>query len=107
MLRGARLRRAARSVGCLRAVLGNGSCGGVRLPQTEAPPTIARRVIHYGPESHCRGSGSLCCGVRVGRRNGRSRCRVRTPPRKTRAGFEGISIHLLCVSLRMMQGDER
>jgi hypothetical protein len=63
MLRGARVRHAARCVGGLRAVFGHRSGSGLRLPQAEAPPTVARRSILFGPEPHCRGSGFLRCGV--------------------------------------------
>ena len=32
---------------------------GLRLAKAKAPSTVARCVIHFGPESHCQGSGSL------------------------------------------------
>ena len=57
MLRGSRLRRAARCVGGLRALLWQWAGCGIPLPQTKAPSTVARLVILFGPESYCQGSG--------------------------------------------------
>jgi hypothetical protein len=50
-------------VGGLRAMLGHGEGCGLRLPQAEAPSSVARRVIHFGPESHCRDSGPSAASV--------------------------------------------
>ena len=61
-------------VGSLQAVLGNGAGGGLRLPQAKVPSEVALRVILFWPQSHCRGSGSLRCGVGVGSGEKRSRC---------------------------------
>jgi hypothetical protein len=72
----------------LRAVLWQWAGCGLPRPQAKAPPTLARRVILFGPESWPWGSGY--CALRVGgvgRRNGRLHCWVRTPPRKIRCRF--------------------
>src|SRR5215212_7869236 len=37
-------------------------------PQAQVPSRVARFVLLFGPESHCRGSGSLLLGV--GHKNG-------------------------------------
>ena len=87
MLRGARVRCAAWRVGGLRAVFGHLSRGGLRLPHTKAPFTLARLVIPFGPEPCQWGSGSFALRVGVGRRNGRLHCWVGTPTRKIRAWF--------------------
>jgi hypothetical protein len=89
MLRGARLRHGAWRVGGLRAVLGQWAGGSLPLPQAKAPSTVARLVIHVGPESYCQGSGSFALRGGVGRRNGRLHCWVCTPPRKIRAQLHG------------------
>jgi hypothetical protein len=59
MLRGTCLRYAAWCLGGMRAVLWHGSGGGLPLPQDKAPSTLARGVIHFGPESRQWDSGSL------------------------------------------------
>ena len=89
MLRGACVRHAAWWLGGLRAVLWQWAGGGLRLPQARTPPTVARRVIHFGPESRCQGSGSVVLRGGVGRRNGQLHCWMGTPPRKIRARFQG------------------
>jgi hypothetical protein len=71
MLRGTCVRHAASWVGGLREMLGNCADSGLRLPQAKAPLTLARRVIHFGPEPYRQGSGSFALRVGgVGRRNG-------------------------------------
>jgi hypothetical protein len=46
-------------MGGLRAVLWQWARGGLPLPQAKSPLTVARRMIHFGPEPWQRGSGSL------------------------------------------------
>jgi hypothetical protein len=84
MLGGTCLRRCAWFVGGMRAVLGQWAGGSLPLPQAKAPSTVARLVIHVGPESYCQGSGSFALRGGVGCRNGRLHCWVCTPPRKNR-----------------------
>src|SRR5215217_9062343 len=59
MLGGTCLRRCAWFVGGMRAVLGQWAGGSLPLPQAKAPSTVARLVIHVGPESYCQGSGTF------------------------------------------------
>jgi hypothetical protein len=50
-------------MGGLRAVLGHSEGCGLRLPQAKASPTLARRVIHSGPEAPIGGAPVLLCGA--------------------------------------------
>src|SRR5215208_7233572 len=59
-----------------------------RLFRTRAPLTVARCVIHFGPESQLRGFRFLALRVGVGRRNRRLHWWVGTPPRKFRRQFQ-------------------
>jgi hypothetical protein len=56
-------------VGGLRAVLGHWAGGSLPLPYAKEPSTVARGVIHSGPEPWQWGSGSFMLGVGVGRGN--------------------------------------
>jgi hypothetical protein len=60
MLRGARVRHGAWCVGGLRAVLWQWASGGLPLPQAKAPSTVARLVIHFGPEPPLAGLRFIC-----------------------------------------------
>jgi hypothetical protein len=68
----------------MRAVLGHDSGSSLRLPQTKSPSTVARRVIHFEPESHWQGSGSVVLGVGVGHGNWLLHCWACTPPGEIR-----------------------
>ena len=46
-------------VGGMRAVLWQWTGGGLPLPQAKAPPTVARDMTLFGPESYCQGSGNF------------------------------------------------
>src|SRR5215204_127122 len=72
----------------MRAVLGQWAGGGLPLPQDKAPPTVTRRVIHFGPEPCQWGSGFSYCRVGVGRRILEREWLRRTPPRKIHAQFQ-------------------
>src|SRR5215212_1053693 len=73
----------------MRAVLWHWAGGGLPLPQAKAPPTLARLVILFEPESWQWGSGSYALRGGGGRRNGLLHCWVRTPPGKIRSQFRG------------------
>src|SRR5215217_1650923 len=89
MLGGTCVRRAAWWLGGMRAVLWHWAGGGLPLPQAKAPPTLARLVILFEPESWQWGSGSFALRGGGGRRNGLLHCWVRTPPGKIRSQFRG------------------
>src|SRR5215216_6347378 len=95
MLGGTCLRRCAWFVGGMRAVLGQWAGGSLPLPQAKAPPTLARLVIHVGPESYCQGSGSFALrgGVVVGMGGCIAGCAH--PLEKSAPSFTDVSIHRL------------
>jgi hypothetical protein len=70
--------------------------GGLPLPQDKSPPTVARRVIHIGPEPWQWGSGSLALGAGVGV-VGMGGCIAGCahPLEKSAPGFVDASIHRL------------
>jgi hypothetical protein len=87
MLRGACVRHAARCVGGLRSVLGHGSGGSLPLPEAEAPSTVARLVIHIGPEPRQWDSGSIALRVGGSQEWAVALLRVHTPS-KIRVQFQ-------------------
>jgi len=70
--------------------------GGLRLPQSRVPSTVAQRVIHFGPEPWQVGSGSFALrGERGSRKLAVALLGAHTPSKKSAANFRDASIHRL------------
>jgi hypothetical protein len=89
-------------VGGLQAVLGHWAGGGLRLPQAKSPLTVARCVIHIGPEPCQWGSGSFVLRGGGGSRKLAAALLGVHTPRKIRARFQECkhtSLNLIVVEL--------
>src|SRR5215216_5089986 len=87
MLRGARLRHPAWSMGGLRAMLRHWAGCGLPLTKAKAPLTVARHLFHFGREPWRWGSGPFALRCGVGRGKWRLHCWVCTRLRKIRIRF--------------------